>query len=448
MAARFANYQAALRFLFDQTDYERMKKVSYNRTTFNLDRARWLMELVGNPQRHLPTVHIAGTKGKGSTAAMLAAMLAGCGLRVGLYSSPHLQDIRERIQVAGRMIPRRDLTRWVERIADVIETMRPVNLPTFFEIFTAIAWLQFRAARVDVAVVETGLGGRLDSTSVCEPAVCLISRISYDHTRQLGETLEQIAAEKAGIFKPAVPVVAGPQALEVSRTLRRCARRVGCPLAILGEDIPVAVRPVQHGRRLGWRVALTDRPSAFADVPVPLLGRHQADNCALALAATNRLAAAGWRLPPNRLLGGLARTRWPGRLEVVARNPTVVLDGAHNGESLATALTAVRQHFAYRRLWICFAAGADKRVDDMLAVLAAAGDARVIFTVADNPRAEKAANLAQRFRQDHRRTARTARNSRAALASAKRQADPDDLILVTGSLYLVGEARTILRRRR
>ena len=444
MATQFGDYESALRFLFSQTDYEKMQKVSYNRTTFNLERARWLMRLLGDPQRRVRTIHIAGTKGKGSTAAMLAAMLAGSGLKVGLYSSPHLEDIRERIRVGNRLISKRRLTALVNRVTEALKVMRPVNPPTFFEIFTALAWLHFEDEKVDAAIMETGMGGRLDSTTVCEPTVCLVSRIGIDHTKQLGETLGEIAIEKAGIFKRGVPVVASPQAAEAAEALRGRAAEVGCRIDIIGEDLPIAVRPVRSRGRLRWELRLLDGDADSGPVRVPLLGRFQADNCALALAAANRLVRAGWKLDCAAMLRGLAKTRWPGRLEVVSRRPMIVLDGAHNGESLACALDAAGAHFAFDRLICVFAMGADKRVDDMLAVLADGAD-RVIFTAADSPRAERPAALARRFREVHGGTSRTARTCALALALARRTAKPGDLILITGSLYLVGEARTFLR---
>ena len=286
-------YDSALSWLFSHTDYEQMLRVRYNRDTFSLDRMHGLLRKLGNPHAKLKTVHIAGTKGKGSTATMLAKMLSSCGFKVGLYTSPHISDIRERITVNGQMISQAELTRLIARVAPHVRRMADER-PTFFEIFTALAFCHFAQERVDIAVVETGLGGRLDSTNVLRPAVCGLTSISLDHMHQLGSTIGEIAAEKAGIFKADIPAVSVPQVPEAKRVLRKVARESRANLMFTGDEIEFSYR-VESSRDAGChtRICLTTPRSRFEHLPVPLLGEHQALNCGLALALLDQLKRKG-----------------------------------------------------------------------------------------------------------------------------------------------------------
>jgi dihydrofolate synthase/folylpolyglutamate synthase len=284
------SYDSALKYLFAQTDYEQMLRVRYNRDTFSLDRMKALTKALGEPQFKYRTVHVAGTKGKGSTCTMLAHMLRACGFKVGLYTSPHITDVRERIQINGEMISQAALTRLICQAEPIIERMAS-DKPTFFEIFTALAFQHFADEQVDVAVIETGLGGRLDSTNVMKPAVCGLTSISMDHMQQLGATLAKIAAEKGGILKANIPAISVPQAPEAKRVLKKIAKETQTPLMFTGDDIEFSYR-VESSRTAGChtRICLTTPRSRFEHLPVPLLGEHQALNCGLALALLDVLS--------------------------------------------------------------------------------------------------------------------------------------------------------------
>ena len=286
-------YRAALEFINSHTDYEKMIRVGYNHTNFNLSRMLRILGEIGNPHRDVPMIHIAGTKGKGSTCHMLAAMLQNAGYRTGLYTSPHIVDIRERIRVDGELIRESEFTKLIATIAPAVKRLDRDD-PTFFEIMTAAAFLHFAVKKAGVAVIETGLGGRLDSTNVIKPLVAGITSISYDHVAQLGHTLEQIAEEKAGIFKPGVTVISAPQLPAVRKVLSEAAERVGCPLRILGEDLEFSYR-FESSRVTGphTRVCLTTPTTGFDHLQVPLLGEHQAHNCGWRWASWTPCGRAG-----------------------------------------------------------------------------------------------------------------------------------------------------------
>ena len=265
-------YDSALRFLFSQTDYEQMLRVRYNSDTFSLDRMKALLKRLNNPHDKIRSVHIAGTKGKGSTATMLASMLQACGHNVGLYVSPHICDIRERITVNGNKIPRTELTKLIMKLAPHVERMKN-NKPTFFEIMTAIAFVHFKNQGVDIAVVETGLGGRLDSTNVLKPEVCGLTSISMDHMHQLGTGLADITKEKAGIFKKDIPAISVPQHPTAKRILKKSATESKTKIMFTGDDIEFSYR-VESSRQDGChtRVCLTTPHSRFEHLPVPSAG--------------------------------------------------------------------------------------------------------------------------------------------------------------------------------
>ena len=434
-------YESALRYLFTATDYEKMQRVRYNADTFSLDRMEALLGALGSPERRFRSVHVAGTKGKGSTAAILHALALGCGLKTGLYTSPHLVDIRERIRVGRDDIPAETLRALVADAQPHVERMRAAgDPPTFFEIFTALAFRHFADEAVDLAVVEVGLGGRLDATNVLRPDVSVLTSVSMDHTHQLGGTLEKIAAEKAGIIKPGVPVVCQPQPPEAMAVIERAARRAGSPLLTVGRDVTYTWAPATEMG--GIHLAVRTPHAAYDDLFLPLLGEHQAANAATAIAAAERAPSLAERLTPERVRAGLRRVHWPGRMELVPGRPDTLLDGAHNRASMERLMEGLAQHFPGRPLVFVFASAADKDIDGMLAVLAEkGGGAPVVFTRTDNPRAAAPADLAARFAGCGGQGAETAPDSRAALAAARQRTPEGGMVVVCGSLYLVGEAK-------
>ena len=436
-------YRAALRFLASVTDYERQVRVGYNHTTFNLARMSRLLKHLGNPHRLFRSVHIAGTKGKGSTATMLSSMLQACGYSVGLYTSPHLVDLRERIVVDGKMITERELTRLVAQIALVVRRLKKDD-PTFFELMTAAAFMYFAEREVDVAVVETGLGGRLDSTNVLKPEVCGVTSISLDHQQQLGSTLGAIAEEKAGIFKANVPVVSAPQTPEVTEVLERAASRAGAPLRIAGREIEFSYR-FESSRAVGphTRVCVTTPESKFEHLHVPLLGEHQAINCGVALGLLDALKQRGLRIDDQEAMGGLADVRLAGRMELIAEEPRVLVDGAHNGASVEALMRAIGQNIPYDSMVVIFGCGRDKDIDGMLGQIRYGAD-KIIFTQSRSPKAVEAQDLADRFVKTTGKMAQVAETLSEAVDIAKRAVTREDLICITGSFYLVGEAKKLL----
>jgi len=409
-------YADALRFLNQFTDYERMAS-TYSPGEYNLERMRRLTTALGRPDRAFLSLHIAGTKGKGSTAHLAEAILREAGYRTGLYTSPHLVDMRERIRLGGVPVGERDFTAVMAEMEPELRRLRP----TYFETMTAAAFLLFARKRVQFAVIEVGLGGRLDATNVILPAACAITTIDYDHMDKLGKTLTKIAGEKAGILKPGVPAVSSPQPPEARRVLLERARTLVFPRFRI---LPSA------GFVLKFRVdGPGGRPYA---VSLPGLGEHQAANAATAIALVER---AGVTTTPAIVRRALRRVRLPARVEVVGRDPWVIVDAAHNPVS-ARALAAALERVKRRRTVLVFGASADKDYGSMLRALLPAADL-AIFTRAENPRAAATSDLMRAARG---RPAIAAGSVARALAMARKAAGPQDAIVVAGSFYVAGEA--------
>jgi dihydrofolate synthase/folylpolyglutamate synthase len=420
-----------------------MRIIRYNPVTFNLERMRKLLKVLGNPEKDVRFVHIAGTKGKGSTVAMLANMLQACGYTIGTYTSPHLIDLRERIQINNQMINHADLTDLFKQIRD--KAGRLDEKPTFFEILTAAAIRHFADQAVDLAVLETGLGGRLDSTNVVRPEVCGITQISYDHMNVLGQKLTEIAAEKAGIMKKGVTCLTVEQEPAVMKVLRQAATDAGTTLLVAGRDIEFSYR-FESNRELGphTRVCLTTPNGTYDHLPVPLKGEHQALNCGLALAILDKLREKGFKTTEEKVTQGLADTKLPGRMEMAWTEPRILLDGAHNAASIQALIRSIGAHIPYDSLVVIFGCGEDKDVEGMLRQINLGAD-KVIFTRArSNPRAVEPADLMHKFNELSGKMAQIAPTLEDAINLAARAVGREDLICVTGSFYLVGEAKKAL----
>ncbi|MBI2930045.1 MAG: bifunctional folylpolyglutamate synthase/dihydrofolate synthase [Planctomycetes bacterium] len=400
MMRPFRAFEDVMAYLCRFTDYERMTGVPYSGRAYNVRRMRRFVKALGHPERAFRSVHIAGTKGKGSTAIMTDTLLRAHGLRTGLYTSPHLVDLLERIQVDGRPVSRSEFVAAVNAMRGPIERLRP----TFFEIMTAAAFVIFKKRRVDCAVLEVGLGGRLDATNVVEPAACAITRIDYDHTDKLGTTLAAIAGEKAGILKRGVPVVTSETRATPLGVIARHARRMRAPLT---------------------RARTTDAPR------LNVLGEHQRENAAVAI----ELARHVTPLDRRKTASALRSVRLPGRLDRV--RPGWIIDSAHN--PFAMRATAAALPRARRRI-VIFGASKDK---DWRAMLRALRADLWILTRADNPRAAAPAELARHAKG----RAIPIGSVERALALARKIARKGDLVLVTGSFYVAGEAYAALRRR-
>ena len=396
-----------------------------------LERTEALLHELGDPQDLFQGVHVAGTNGKGSVCAMVASVLQASGYRVGLMPKPHLVSYTERIQVDQRPIAEDDFAALLTELQPAINKVAAeLGPPTEFEILTSAALYYFARAGIDLLVCEVGLGGRLDSTNVLDLGVSVITNIALDHTQYLGSTLEAIAAEKAGILKPDSIAITGaqPPALAV---IEAAAQTQHIPLLGLGQEVELVA--TDNGWA-GVQATVTTPAGTYRDLRIPLLGLHQADNAALAVAAIDALRSRGWEISDGALRDGLARTRWPGRLEVLDRNPIVLVDGAHNPAGLQRSLATVRKLAKDRPLVIVFGAMKDKDLPTMLSELRAVG-APVIFSAIGWHRAAAAADLAAQFGAP----AETAESSGEALDRARQRASSDGIVLVCGSLYLVGE---------
>ena len=437
-------YSSAVRYLLDQTDFERMRVVQYDEETFKLDRMKQLLSGLGNPQNTVAMIHVAGTVGKGSTVAMLSSMLKGNGYTVGEYTSPHLVDVRERIVVNGNMIPE---DAFVETLQEVVSVGNKKQLqPTFFELITAVAFKYFADEAIDIAVIETGLGGRLDSTNVINPILTLITEIDLDHTHILGNTVEEIAREKAGVLKKGIPAISSQQDASVSEILKDSAEGIGTEVKIIAQDIEFSSRfgggadGNQH-----TRICLITDEKNYMHIPVPLDGEHQAKNCALAIAAIDQLRSLGYTIDELSMYDNLASTTIEGRMETVWHRPRILVDGAHNPSSLTTLMKSVGAHIPYDSMICVFGCCQDKDVETMLQSVGLGAD-KIIFTKArGNLRAAEPILLQKQFAEMSGKMTQTANSLPEALEIAAQAASRDDLICVTGSFYLVGETKAHLK---
>ena len=436
-------YEEALEFLFSNTNYENAKRFRYNSDTFNLDRMYRLLSLLKDPHEKLVAIHVAGTKGKGSTCTMLSNMLVANGYKVGLYTSPHVIDIRERIAVNGEMISKEEMMKTIKKCSVAVKAMQD-DSPTFFEIMTAMSMFFFVKEKVDFAIFETGLGGRLDSTNVVNPIVTGITSISIDHHRQLGNTVDLIAAEKAGIIKKGVPVVSVSQDPDAMAVIRKQALAMKAPLSVTGKEIDFSCR-FESSRELGPhnRICLSTATSQYEHLPVPLYGEHQAENCGLALSLLDVLKTKGYKFDQELVLKGLASTKISGRMEIINKDPRILIDAAHNAASLKALIQAIGQHIPYDSMVVIFGCCEDKDVDGMLRQLRYGAD-KVIFTRIKSPRSMDPDILAAKYTELSGKMCQTAFNFNKAMEIAAPAVTPGDIICVTGSFYLVGEAKRIM----
>jgi dihydrofolate synthase/folylpolyglutamate synthase len=462
------SYQQALAFWYSCINYEQRVPQPAD---LKLDRMRALLARLGNPQQRLRILHIAGSKGKGSTAAMLEAILREAGYRTGLFTSPHLCRVEERIQVDGQAISGEELTSLLGAVSQVtgcppgqntgmrdprshyLTTPPPHHpiSPTFFEVATAIGFLHFVHRRVDVAVVEVGLGGRFDSTNVCLPEVALITSISFDHTRQLGNRLASIAMEKAGIVKPGRPAISGATAAEAREVIASICQQRQAPLMQLGRDFHYRYEPgeICLQANLGLfrrrpRVEIQTTRRTWPVMELGLLGEHQAANAATAVACVEQLQAAGWHIPDAAVAAGLANVCWPARLEVVSHHPLVVLDCAHNVASAEALAQTLKVSFPPTRRLLIFGSSNDKDVAGIFRVLGLHFQHAFLTPYGNNPRSVPPAQLAGFLQRSADIPFTLCPTAADAWQEARILAGPSDLVCITGSVFLAGELRPLL----
>jgi len=432
-------FRSAVNYLDSLVNYERVPRARYTPGNFGIARMTRLLSELGNPHRSFKTAHLAGTKGKGSTATMLAEMLRGCGMKVGLYTSPHLLNVRERVVVDGQKIPEQAFTRAVAAIAK-ITTQARVTPPTYFEVLTAVAFQYFAAEEVDIAVVETGMGGRLDATNVIVPEVVGLTSISHDHTAQLGKNLPQIAQEKAGIIKKGVSVISAPQPKEVREVIRQAAEAADANLRFSDEGVDFSYR-FEFSRSAGRhaRICVTTPNSRFEHLHVPLYGEHQAINCTLALSMLDVLKSRGFPIDDQEAMAGLENVNLPGRIQVVSEEPQIIVDGAHNAASIDALMRAIGQHIPYDSMIVIFGCQKDKDISGMIRRVQIGAD-KIIFTSTGSPRSADPKELAALFSEHSGKRAQVAEKLEAAMQIATSAITREDVICVTGSFYLVAEA--------
>ena len=426
------DYEDAIRRLESLIDYERTPAAAAAARVWNLDRIAHMLQAVGNPHLGMRFLHIAGTRGKGSTAAVTASILTSAGYRTGLYTSPHLQSFRERIRIDGRMISEAELASLVQEVEPIIEetSASEIGAPSFFDVYTFLGLMHFARNKVDFAILEPGLGGRLDATNVVTPIACAITRIGVDHTEELGDTLAQIAGEKAGIIKPGVPVVTSEQPNEAMEVLERVCRERGCRL-VMAPSVEI-LSADEHGQRL--RVHLDGEPLEFE---CPLLGAHQAENVAVAIGLIGLIRQMGFSIPDETIIEGVRSVRWPGRFQIVRTHPYVVLDGAHDETGAKAVAATIRSLFPGRRVIMVFGMMRGHDAEAVVGELSPLAK-KIYITSAASPRAIDPSAI-QRILDGEIRVPVS-----EAIEKALREADKEDVVLITGSLYVVGEAMTAL----
>jgi dihydrofolate synthase/folylpolyglutamate synthase len=451
-------YPEALRYLESFINYEEIAVWPYKQS-LQLGRIRDFLSTLNNPQNSLKCLHVAGTKGKGSTCAFITYILRQAGYKVGLYTSPHLSDFRERIRILSRCVSgsasrqaRQDFAGMISKLelANLVSRLRPAidkynkgskyGPLSFFEVYTSFAFVYFKEKKTDFLVLETGLGGRLDATNVVEPLVCAITPISYEHTQRLGNTLRKIATEKAGIIKSERSIViVAPQEKQVQGVIRQKCRKLSAQLFEVGKNIIF--------KETGGRFSIEGIFGSYPNLKINFLGRHQLVNASVAVGAIEALKFYGVTADIDSIRRGLYQAVWPGRLEVIGRNPWVVLDGAQNIASARILKQAIRENFSgagalkqnkkFKKLILVFGISKDKDIKGTSLELVDLADA-VVLTKSNNPRAQAPEDLAEYFRGKPTYITQSVKEARQL---AKRLATRGDLILVTGSLFVVGEFR-------
>ncbi|MBI1912490.1 MAG: bifunctional folylpolyglutamate synthase/dihydrofolate synthase [Deltaproteobacteria bacterium] len=398
-----------------------------------LKRIKELLEALGDPQARFPSIHIAGTNGKGSTSAMLASVLKSAGLKVGLYTSPHLVRFNERIRISGKEISNKDISRLASVVKEAAAKTSSADKITFFEFTTAMAFLYFMDKKVDMAILETGMGGRLDATNTVAPLVSIITNIGMDHTDYLGDTIEKIAYEKAGIIKKNTPVITAAENTDALDVIKNIADKKNAPLYVFKKDFKVS----PHKDRFNYKGLSAD----LRELKTNLAGRHQFKNASCALAALEILRDKGFNISDKAIKQGLNEVEWPGRIEIINKKPLLILDSAHNPEGAATLRQALKE-FKYKKLTLVLGIMADKDIDGIIKRLAPLAD----WVIITRPKTDRAASLellSERLK-NYPCEVTAEKNLKKACRMALLEAGRLDAVCVTGSIFTVGEAKQCL----
>ncbi|MFA4991639.1 MAG: folylpolyglutamate synthase/dihydrofolate synthase family protein [Candidatus Omnitrophota bacterium] len=445
-------YKQAVEYVDSFINFEKIPRYEYA-AAFRLERMSAFLRELGDPHETLKAFHVAGSKGKGSTCAIAAYILKEAGYRVGLYTSPHLVDFRERIRILGKvsgdrrktsgsgswfegMISESEFVGLIERIRPAAEKFRDhvkFGRASFFEILTAAAFLHFKDKKVDFAVLETGLGGRLDATNTANPVACGITSISLEHTDKLGDTLAKIAFEKAGIIKTRGVIVSASQKREAGDVIRKACEERGAGLHEAGKDIKYRIVDSNERRQ----VFDTEGPGySYKNLELNLIGYHQIENASMAIGMLKLAESGGFKLGEDAVRRGLKKAIWPGRLQIIRRRPRVILDGAQNPASISVLISSVNKLFKYNRFISVFGISSDKDIKGVSRLLDRASDKVILTRAKDNPRAQSPLVLKKYFSKADPFSG----NVEEALKKALESSGKEDLILVTGSLFVVGDA--------
>ncbi|MCJ7789845.1 MAG: bifunctional folylpolyglutamate synthase/dihydrofolate synthase [Candidatus Atribacteria bacterium] len=425
-------YPEALKYIYDLNKYG---------IKLGLKNIKYLLFLLGNPHQKLKIIHIAGTNGKGSTCSLISSILQSAGFKVGLYTSPHLVDFTERMKINYRSINQKKVATLLERIKPLVEKVAHTPYythPTFFEVITAMAFIYFFEEKVDFLVLEVGLGGRLDATNVCEPLISVITHLDYDHMDKLGNSLEEIAREKGGIIKSGGIVITSNQFEKADQEINKIARQRNSIIYKVGREIKYEI--IKSDLK-GIIFNLHGIYNNYINLHTPLLGRHQAENAATAITAVEALKNKGICISKKAIRDGLEKVKWPGRLEIIQKNPILILDGAHNPNGVKVVRQTLEEIFCYHRLVLVLGIFADKDYKKMIKIIAPLADL-IIATKAKNPRATPPQIIAKEAAQYiDRNKIMVTKNIPQAINYAIFNSHKDDLICITGSLYTIGEAK-------
>ena len=444
------DYKSALTYIEQFIDYERSLDFARQARFYNLNRITQLLDLLGNPHERLKVIHVAGSKGKGSTAAIIASVLTHAGYKTGLYTSPHLITPRERCRIDGKLISASEVTGYIEKLKPAIETVSACEFGrvSFFEIYTALAFTYFADKATDFAVIEVGLGGRLDATNVVSPVTTVITPIGLEHTSILGETYTEIAIEKAEIIKQECPVALAPQHPDADTVIERVAKERNATIIkvknIIEENSDNPILNSDGVPTAQQFDAKTDTEN-YVQLTLPLLGHHQYINGTTAIAAIECLKQSGYNITKNSVYAGFENVQWHGRIQLIKSTPLVLIDGAHSPISMEALCRAIRDNFRYTKVIFIVSIMRDKDITAIGKTISTITDSVIVTQVSDNPRVIPADTIQDQWSGIFQKV-KICPNPEEAMAMGLSSASPTDLICVTGSLYLVGQALKYFNR--